>query len=421
VSPLSWSPDGQWIAFVRGDSEKLIYYGVQRLAIVPSGGGEVRILAADLDRNVSLPRWSPDAKSILCLVEDDRTQYLARVSVADGHLEPAVGGRRVISDFTSAPASDRWAVISATAREPDEVYALQGSELRRLSHQNDSLLAAIQLGGIEEISFPSKDGTVINGFLITPPDYIPGRRYPTLLRLHGGPTLQAENALDANGYLGLYLHILAARGYAVLSVNPRGSSGRGEKFASAIFADWGNQDAQDVLAAVDYAVARGVADPSRLGIGGWSYGAILTNYVITQDHRFRAATSGAGMSNMLAGYGTDQYVREWELELGTPWTRTATYLRLSAPFLHADRITTPTLFLGGEKDFNVPLPNGEQMYQALRSLGRPTALIIYPGEFHGIRRPSFVKDRMERYLAWYDRFLRKGGIDSSAIQPGIAR
>jgi dipeptidyl aminopeptidase/acylaminoacyl peptidase len=153
-------------------------------------------------------------------------------------------------------------------------------------------------------------------------------------------------------------------------------------------------------------VSQGLADPARLGVGGWSYGGILTNYVIAQDRRFKAAVSGASASNILAGYGTDQYVREYEGELGVPWQHADVWLKLSSPFLHADRIVTPTLFLCGDKDFNVPLLNSEQMYQALRSLGVETQLVIYPGEHHGISKPSHLRDRMERYVAWYDRFLK---------------
>jgi len=195
-------------------------------------------------------------------------------------------------------------------------------------------------------------------------------------------------------------------GYVVLLPNPRGSQGRGGDFARAIRADWGNLDVQDVLAAVDEAVARGVADPARLGIGGWSYGGILTDLVIAQDHRFKAATSGAGMANMFAGYGHDMYIREWEAEFGTPWTSTSNYVASSAAFLHADRIVTPTLFLGGDKDFDVPLVGSEQMYQALRSLGRDTRMVIYPGEYHLFTRPSHIQDRAKRYLAWFDEHLK---------------
>jgi dipeptidyl aminopeptidase/acylaminoacyl peptidase len=160
---------------------------------------------------------------------------------------------------------------------------------------------------------------------------------------------------------------------------------------------------------VDYAVAKAVADPERLGVGGWSYGGILTNQVIARDQRFKAAVSGAGQSNAFAGYGTDQYVREYEAELGTPWSAPEAWTRVSYPFFHADRILTPTLFLCGEKDFNVPLLNSEQMYQALRSLGRKTELVIYPGEYHELRTPSYERDRMQRSLDWYGRYLTGQG------------
>ena len=198
------------------------------------------------------------------------------------------------------------------------------------------------------------------------------------------------------------------------TLNPRGSSGRGERFARVIFADWGNKDVQDVIAAVDHAISIGVADPKRLGVGGWSYGGILTNQVIARDRRFKAATSGAGQGNALLGYGTDMYTLEYELELGKPWASPDKWRRVSQPFLRADRIVTPTLFLCGQEDWNVPLINSEQMYQALKSLGRDTELIIYPGESHGIARPSFVLDRMERYLAWYGKYLGSAPAATSA-------
>ena len=199
--------------------------------------------------------------------------------------------------------------------------------------------------------------------------------------------------------------MLAANGYVVLGVNPRGSSGRGEKFATAIFAKWGQKDGEDVLAAVDWAVKQGIADPERLGVGGWSYGGILTDEVIARDQRFKAATSGAGMANALTGYGTDQYVKEYEAELGTPWRNPKAYMEVSYPFLHADRIVTPTLFLCGDQDWNVPLINSEQMYQALKSLRRETQLVVYPGESHGLDKPSHRLDRMQRYLDWYGKYL----------------
>ena len=157
---------------------------------------------------------------------------------------------------------------------------------------------------------------------------------------------------------------------------------------------------EDLLAGVDHVIKMGVADPDKLGVGGWSYGGILTDYMIATDHRFKGGTSGAGTAFTVSFYGTDQYILQYDYEIGPPWTAKGwdTYVKISYPFLHADRITTPTLFLGGERDFNVPVQGGQQMYQALRSLGIETQLVIYPNEFHGISRPSYVKDRYERYL-----------------------
>jgi dipeptidyl aminopeptidase/acylaminoacyl peptidase len=187
----------------------------------------------------------------------------------------------------------------------------------------------------------------------------------------------------------------------VLSINYRGSSGRGASFARAIVADWGHKEVEDLRAGADYAIASGLADPSRLGIGGWSYGGILTDYVIASDPRFAAAISGAGSANQLSMYGADQYVVQYNAELGPPWRNPALWERVSYPFFHADRIRTPTLFLGGDRDFNVPIVGSEQMYQALRTLGVPTQLVIYPGENHVFTRPSFLVDRWQRFLAWY--------------------
>ncbi len=404
-TPPAWSPDGQWIAYFQGGPLNLIYYAVQKLAVVPAGGGSPRILTSRLDRTVIMPQWSPDGGSLLFLLEDDRSTQLARVPIAPAPTNgrATIGslttGRRYVSAFSVAPGG-RIAVLASMPQAPAEVFALDGDTLRPLSKQNETWLSQLRLATVTETSFRSKDGTAVHGFVVTPPDYVTGRRYPTILRIHGGPVYQFSNEFDFDWQL------FAARGYVVVAANPRGSSGRGEHFSTAIYADWGNKDAQDVLAAVDDAVARGLADPNRLGVGGWSYGGILTNYVIAQDRRFKAATSGAGISNILAGYGTDQYIREYEAELGAPWRAPDTWLRLSFPFLHADRIITPTLFLCGEKDFNVPLLNSEQMYQALRSLGVATRLIIYPDEYHEIARPSFRRDVLERYLAWYDEHLR---------------
>ena len=170
----------------------------------------------------------------------------------------------------------------------------------------------------------------------------------------------------------------------------------------------------DLLGAMDYVQTLPYVDANRLGIGGWSYGGILTDYTIATDTRFKAAISGAGSAMQIAMYGADQYIVQYETELGLPWKNPEPWMKVSYPFFHADRITTPTLFMVGERDFNVPAIGSEQMYQALRSLGVETQLVIYSGQFHGISLPSYRKDRLERYLAWYDKYLKPRATAAAA-------
>jgi dipeptidyl aminopeptidase/acylaminoacyl peptidase len=163
----------------------------------------------------------------------------------------------------------------------------------------------------------------------------------------------------------------------------------------------------DILGAADYLVQNGTADAEKLGIGGWSYGGILTDYTIATDTRFKAAASGAGVAMISSMYGVDQYILQYDNEIGFPWKNLDKYLALSYPFLKADKIKTPTQFMVGQSDFNVPAVGSEQMYQAFRTLGIPTELIIYPNQFHGITVPSYQKDRFERYIAWFGKYLKK--------------
>jgi dipeptidyl aminopeptidase/acylaminoacyl peptidase len=397
-SAPAWSPDGKTIAYIHGGDPKKIEYAVQTLAIISASGGEAKVLTQNLDRNVAQPHWAPDGKSIFFVLEDDGTQTLARVPISGGPPETVAGGRRNVTAYDVSKSGKVIARVSTPDR-PYEIFAAEKNDLRNLSKQNDAWLGTIKLAKVEEIKFKSKDGTEVHGFVVHPVDLAAGAKSPALLRLHGGPQSQYANEFDFEKQL------FAANGYAVVMPNPRGSTGRGEKFAMGIFASWGQVDVEDDLAAVDDAVARGLADPDRLGVGGWSYGGIATNYLIATTTRFKAATSGASASNILAGYGTDQYIIDYEQELGVPWKNTDTYLKLSYPFLHADKIKTPTLFLCGENDFNVPLLNSEQMYQALRSLNVPTELVIYPGQNHRLKKPSYIIDRYKRYLDWYAKWM----------------
>ncbi len=394
-----WSPDSQRLAYTIDRDPSLSYYAQSQLAMVSSSGGPASILTAKLDRNMLSPQWSADGKRIYALVEDEMSVYLTAVP-ADGGAPTRLTDSNQTVRFFDVSNAGRIVVISGTPEQPYEIGSLDSGQVRRITKQNDAWIDKLSLGSTEAIEFPSADGMSIRGLMLKPPRYEKDRRYPAILRIHGGPVGQFRKEFNFEWQL------MAANGYVVLGVNPRGSSGRGEDFQRLIFGKLGQGDVSDVLAAIDFAVGKGIIDKDRLGIGGWSYGAMLTNYTIASDPRFKAATSGAGVSNMLALYGTDEWVRHWELELGRPWENTQKWLQLSYPFLHADRISTPTLFLGGELDVNVPVANSEQMYQALKSLGVDTRLIIYPGEYHNINRPSFRRDRLERYLAWYDKYLR---------------
>jgi dipeptidyl aminopeptidase/acylaminoacyl peptidase len=400
---LAWSPDSTLIAYLQGLEPKFFAYMQDRLAVVPAGGGAPRALSDKLDRAVTSFAFAADSASMLVSVEDDGRAYAARVDLRSGAItRESAAGAYVASALSSA--AGHTALLESDDGALAEVYALEAGKLRKLTAHNDAFLAELQLGAVEDIRFKSKDGTEIHGLAVTPPSYVPGRKYPVILWIHGGPNGGDEHSLVLDGYQFEH-QMFAAKGFVVLRVNYRGGSGRGLAFAETIVADWGHKEVEDLLAGVDYLVARGIADKERLGVGGWSYGGILTDYTIASDRRFKLAISGAGSGNQLSTYGTDEYVLQYNNELGPPWSNTPLWLKVSYPFFHADRIHSPTLFLGGEKDFNVPISGGEQMYQALRTLGVPAQLVVYPGQHHVFTRPSFVKDLAERMSAWLDRYL----------------
>jgi dipeptidyl aminopeptidase/acylaminoacyl peptidase len=396
-----WSPDGKWIAYVRSTSDAVYaMYDQGVLCVISSNGGETKPLSLALDRPVNGPRWSTDGKSIMALVADDRQRYLAAFNPNNGSFKKLVGGD---NSFTTVEPNKNgaWLTTMSDPTLPAELYVLEKEKLRRLTQLQNKFIDSLSLATVEKFTSISKDGTTVSGLLYYPPN---GSRknLPLILYIHGGPVSQDELTFD------LTRQMLAARGYAVAAVNYRGSNGRGVAFSRAISGDWGNKEVLDILGATDYLVVQGIADSTRLGISGWSYGGILTDYLIASTTRFKAASSGAGVAAPLSLYGVDQYINQYENEIGAPWVEgnVEKYLKMSYPFLHADRIKTPTQFMVGEKDFNVPAAGSEQMYQALRSLNVPTELLIYPGQYHGFTQPSFIKDRFERYYTWFDKYLK---------------
>jgi dipeptidyl aminopeptidase/acylaminoacyl peptidase len=406
--PIAWSPDGKSISYLAGEELKYSAYNQNRLAIIPAAGGQPRFLAEALDRPVRQPVWEEGGSSLAVVVVDDRSQYPARVALNGGRVQRLVTAKSVITNLSAGVPDGAYAALVATDTEPSEVAALEGGKVRRLSHQNDEWLSKVLLGTTEEFTSASKDGTEVHGIVEKPPTFRAGQKYPTLLRIHGGPNGQDEHAFSFER------EFFAANGYVVVAVNYRGSNGRGAAYQKAIFADWGGKEVVDLLGAMDHVQTLPYVNADRLGIGGWSYGGILTDYTIATDGRFKAATSGAGSALQLSMYGVDEYITQYENEIGPPWKSQDLWVKISYPFFHADKIKTPTLFLGGEKDFNVPLVGGEQMYQALRSLGVDTQLVIYPGQYHGITTPTYKIDRLQRYVDWYDKYLKPARTSTSS-------
>jgi dipeptidyl aminopeptidase/acylaminoacyl peptidase len=402
---LAWTSDGARLLFSSGLERRLNAYIQDHLSVVALADGKARLLTERIDRAIQYPALSADGHSIDAIIEDDGSEAPVSLNLDNGSQQRRVDGK--LSATSLCSAAGHVAVVASTDQTVPEVYAVEDRTLRKLTHHNDAILEELALAPVENISFPSRDGTNIHGMMVKPRGFEPGRTYPTLLWIHGGPNGQDSHGLPADTYpLELERQWFAAHGYLVLAVNYRGSSGRGAAFAQAIAADWGHKEVADLEGALDFVVREKIADPARLGVGGWSYGGILTDYLIASDARFKAAISGAGSGNQISMYGSDEYVMQYNAELKPPWQSTDLWLKVSYPFFHADRIKTPTLFLGGGKDFNVPVAGGEQMYEALRTLGVPTELVVYPGQYHLLTRPSYIKDRLRRYLEWYDRYLK---------------
>ncbi|GAC1622946.1 MAG: S9 family peptidase [Candidatus Acidiferrum sp.] len=398
----SWSPDGKWITYVTQTEPLLFQYATKHIAVSPALGGAAHVLTLSFDRMSSVPRFSPDGKFIYFLADDDGTQNICRISVTGGEVSRPLGGRLMVNGYALGKNGDIVAQV-ATLGRPDELYTIPAGKLAQITHVNDTLMKQLKLSGGEYVKFKSKDGTLVSGYLYKPLDYVAGKKYPTILHPHGGPVWSYYAEFDHLPQL------LAANGYVVLLPNPRGSSGYGQDYCKAIFADWGGKDFEDDMAMVDYAVAQGIADADKLGVGGWSYGGISTNFIIVQTTRFKAAISGAGEALYITNFGHDHYSRDWVYELGVPWEHREAYEKIS-PFNKVTKVTTPTLFMGGDIDWNVPVINGEQFYQALKMLGRETELVVYPGEYHGFTIPTHIQDRLERYLAWYAHYVKGDSI-----------
>ncbi|MDH3788896.1 MAG: S9 family peptidase [Xanthomonadales bacterium] len=396
-APL-WHPDGDWLVFTSAQGEIEPNYAVNHLARLNINKLEHQWFSLELDRNIWSPEFSADGKQVYFRLEDSGEEHIARLGWSDKRFERVLDGKRVISSFALG-AGNQLAAVFSTSVMPGELHVLQDGKPRAITGVNTALIDQLKLGETREIHYQAPDGWEIEGFVTLPPDYRKGQRYPAILKIHGGPVGQYDVGFSFDSQL------LAAHGYVVIKTNPRGSSGYGQEFTLGLYQGWGEKDYQDVLAGVDRAIELGYADPDRLGMGGYSYGGILTNYLLGKTDRFKAAVSGAGSGHYLASYGHDIYRLWYETELGLPWENRELWESLS-PFNYIHEATTPTLFYGGNKDWNVPIQGSEQLYQVMKRVGVETLLVVYPDEHHGGWSYANEKDSWLRRLAWYDRFLK---------------
>ena len=395
----SWSRDGQYVAYLGGANP---VYGTTFLWTVSARGEKPMNISAKVDRNVrNKPLWSADDKFIYFILEDSGNTHLCRIPSKGGEIERLTAEGRTIRNLVMSHDGEHFAFTMDDFLSPPELYITNSNsrELKKMTSLNEGLMADLKLSVPENIHYKSFDGQEIEGWVMKPIDFQSGQKYPMIVRAHGGPNSQYSASFSHE------FQLLTAEGYVVIFTNPRGSSGYGEPFGKAIWADWGNRDLKDVMAGVDYVLKQGYADPERLGVYGWSYGGIMTNYAITRTNRFKAAISGASEADYYSCYGYDDLHRYWEEELGLPWENRDLYWKLS-PIKDVKKVTTPTMFMCGQFDYRCPLPQTEQMYLSLKRLGLETEMIIYPGESHGIRRLTYQIDRLNREIKWFNKYLQ---------------
>ena len=410
-SPV-WSPRGDLIAFVAPLDEDGGRH--ERIWVVPAAGGAPRCLTAELDRAAggsppftdmraghgSRLLWSEGGDRVVFLATGPGTAEVCSVDLDGRWRVELPAPRRVVYDFDL-----RGELIAACVADPaspgEVVLARDGTE-RRLTDANPWLRGRY-LALPERHLFTARDGLQIEGWLLRPPGFDPGRRYPLVMQIHGGPHGQ---------YGWTFFHefqVLAGMGFLVFYVNPRGSDGYGEAFKRAVVRDWGGADYEDLMTALDQLIERtGFVDTSRLGVTGGSYGGFMTNWIVGHTDRFAAAVAMRSLSNLVSDYGQDDIVLWNAVEMGPPPWPDADELWRRSPLRYAREIRTPLLLLHGEQDLRCPISQAEELFAALRLLGREVELVRFPGESHELSRsgrPDRRVERLRRLMGWFQRHL----------------
>ena len=402
----SFSPDGRRIAYLSSDRANNSADQNDVKVVALDGGAPVN-LTADYDYSVSSIEWSKDGRHIYISAAEGLTQKLYRAPAQGGELTPIdFGDDFVFGGFSQSRDGSKWLVTGSTLAEPGLVYLTDADGRgRRAILEENSRLGEFRVARAEPLTWKGADGWDIEGVLHYPVDYQPGVRYPLILQVHGGPHGRYTRSFNQGAQLW------AARGYAVLQSNPRGSSGRTFEFSNANVNDWGGKDYVDIMNGVDHVIALGVADPERMAIMGGSYGGFMTFWAVTQTNRFKAAIGHAGISDWYSFYGQTDIPNLLEFGFGgMPVQSKETYERWS-PVEYAANVTTPLLITHGENDRRVPISQAEQYFRTLKKLEKTVEFLRYPREGHGIGEPLHRLHLDDEQEKWFARFLQRPSAD----------
>ena len=400
------SPDNRQVLFLADANGQFENYYNQNLFVVPASGGPSRDLTSAFPHEVQRAAWSRDGESIYFVANTGVRSELFRVAAAGGEPTPITRGDHAIDNWQYVPGLDRHVFTVDEPRNPGDIWVLSGdaTEPERVSHVFDFLATDYALPRQEAVQWEGADGATVEGLVFYPLEYEAGQRYPLVVQTHGGP---ASSDRFGFGSWGSYVPVLTARGYVVFKPNYRGSTGYGDAFLRDMVGSYFKNSHLDVMTGVDHLIALGIADPDRMVKMGWSGGGHMTNKIITFTDRFKAASSGAGASNWISMYAQSD-VRTYRTPWfgGTPWQEQAPidlYWEHS-PLREVYKVTTPTLFLVGEEDVRVPMPQSVEMYRALESLGVPTHLYVAPREPHGWQELRHQLFKMNVELAWFEQW-----------------
>jgi dipeptidyl aminopeptidase/acylaminoacyl peptidase len=391
---LRVSADGKTVSYVGSREDGPEPHDLQ---LLPVGGHAARNLTgASLDRSVQDYHWQKDGSVVLVAANGFSTEFVT--FSADGAKHDLSPSPPPTGSFAGTPDGE-IAYVSQDATQPQELWLWdQRTQPQQISHLNDAW-KQYALSAPQYYRYKSFDGTEIEAALVKPQGYDGKSKLPLIALIHGGPTGRWSQSIDTWGQL------LATHGYAVFYPNIRGSAGYGQKFAESNRGDWGGGDFKDVMAGIKDLVDRGVADSNRLGIGGWSYGGYMAEWAITQTNDFKVAVSGAGMADLISEFGTEDHPAGDEWFFGVPWEKPEGFLN-SSPFIHLKNAKTPTLVLQGDADPVDPLGQSQELYRGLKRYGVEAELVVYPREPHGFHEEKHLLDRLNRILAWYDKYLK---------------